>query len=135
MGSKKYSKEYHREHSRKWYDENRELALKRSKKWNQEHTKKMKQLWADRWKVLKTEVLTHYSGVSPPACTACGESQLPCLSIDHINNDGYKEGRARSGTRLYLRLKKEEYPPNFQVLCANCQCIKRDLFNQEKRRH
>lgn len=137
MGRKKYPKEYQKEHSRKWYDKNRELSLGRSQKWYQENILLTKRRDAERWQILKTEVLSHYSNGDTPLCVACGENQLPCLSIDHINNDGYKEGRGksnRSGTGLYLKLKKAEYPKGYQTLCANCQCIKRDLFNQEKRR-
>lgn len=75
---------------------------------------------------IKVEVLTHY-GKGVCACVACGEDRLPCLTIDHINNDGYKE--KRGGYNLHLRLRREGYPADLQTLCANCQFLKRDLYN------
>ena len=37
---------------------------------------------------LKRGILTHYGG-GKCACVKCGESDIDCLSIDHINNDAH----------------------------------------------
>lgn len=78
-------------------------------------------------KNLKIEVLSYYSDGSLRC--ACGESRLPCLSIDHINGGGNKQREelfsGRSGGALYRWLKQQGYPLGYQVLCMNCQWIKR----------
>ena len=41
-----------------------------------------------RWRLkVKREVLTHY-GNDKLACVKCGEENIACLSIDHINGGG-----------------------------------------------
>ncbi len=57
-------------------------------------------------------------------CACCGETQKLFLCIDHLNNDGAmhrKEiGNGGNGRKLYSHLRKNNFPPGFQVLCANC---------------
>jgi hypothetical protein len=67
-------------------------------------------------------------------CCWCCENDFDTLTIDHINNDGAKHRKevfgairnVRSGSSgsLYLWMKKNNYPPGFQVLCANCNTAK-----------
>lgn len=90
------------------------------------YTKKQKKENRERWILRKIEVFNAYGGCK---CKCCGESNLECLSIDHINNDGAahrKEltGNARDGRNLYIWLQKNNYPPGFQVLCMNCNFAK-----------
>lgn len=50
-----------------------------------------------------------------------------CLQIDHLNNDGSEHRRtfkSYNATRFYRWLQQNGYPPNFQVLCANCNVAK-----------
>jgi hypothetical protein len=62
-----------------------------------------------------------YGGFS---CVCCGETEEMFLSLDHVNGDGAQHRRhiaAQSGSNsLYVWLKKNGYPPGFQVLCMNC---------------
>lgn len=73
---------------------------------------------------LKLEALDAYGG---PRCTCCGETLIGGLTLDHMNGDGAKwrkEHDRRGGARLYLWLKKHDYPPGHQVLCATCNLAK-----------
>jgi len=81
----------------------------------------------------KSDVMRHYSG-EPPHCVMCGESRLICLSIDHVNGGGTKHIKkiGGGGSTLYSWLRKNNYPKGFQVLCMNCQFVKREM-NQEVR--
>ena len=69
---------------------------------------------------VKTETLSHYGR----KCTCCGETEPLFLAIDHIDGVGNKHRRSlgwrRTGHNFYRWLKKEGYPPGFQVLCHNC---------------
>lgn len=81
---------------------------------------------------LKYEVLAHYSG-EQPKCIKCGFSDIRALCIDHIYNDGAKERkeikphnkhRGIGSKTFYSWIRKNNFPPRYQVLCANCNAIK-----------
>ncbi len=91
---------------------------------------------------LKCNVLYYYSKNEVPYCFWCGETDIDCLSIDHINGNGTKHRKflsekngytTFSGYIFYRWLRKEGYPKGFQVLCMNCQFKKR-MMNKELRR-
>lgn len=74
---------------------------------------------------LKLEIFDYYGG---PICACCGEDREPFLSLDHIKGGGYahrKELRKSTET-LYRWVKKNNFPPGFQVLCMSCNFEKRD---------
>lgn len=67
----------------------------------------------------KALVYEHYGD----HCVECGEDDLFCLSIDHKNNDGYqmRKSGVQNTAQMYEWLVKNEFPPDYQVLCMNCQ--------------
>jgi hypothetical protein len=70
----------------------------------------------------------HYGG----CCSRCGLSDLDVLNIDHVNDDGRKH-RALAGSRLYRWIKRNHFPSDLQVLCANCNLKKRiDLARSQR---
>lgn len=81
---------------------------------------------------LKEEVLTHYGG-GKCACIKCGQADLACLSIDHIEGGGTREKNEKGIGSYYLWLKKNNYPEGYQTLCMNCQFVKRMQNNELKR--
>jgi hypothetical protein len=87
---------------------------------NPERTKRYALAYQQRLRErTKREVFEAYGGV---ICACCGEDNIGFLTIDHINNDGggRNRGPSQNGSMLYHRLKKEGYPPGYQVLCYNC---------------
>lgn len=75
----------------------------------------------------KLEILSEYSG-NTLLCIRCGFNDIRALSIDHINGKGESHRRSlgiTSGNNFYQWLKKNNYPEGYQVLCMNCQAIKR----------
>lgn len=72
------------------------------------------------WWSLKKRILDYYGH----QCQCCGEDDDIFLTIDHINNDGYKDkypgGMKKTGKNLYKLIEKAGYPDKFQVLCHNC---------------
>lgn len=84
-----------------------------------------RQVDARKRQKLKDAVFTAYGGY---VCRCCGEANPDFLQIDHVNNDGYKHRKeigGCGGTRLYTWLRKNKYPPGFQVLCVQCNWAKR----------
>jgi len=73
---------------------------------------------------LKEELYAHYGD----RCTCCGETEKKFLEVDHINNDGAEhrrlEGKWLLGKNIISWLKKNNWPPNFQLLCTNCNMAK-----------
>ena len=52
------------------------------------------------------------------------EEDLRCLQIDHVNGGGNKEHKLGPNS-LYRKILKD--PTGYQLLCANCNWIKRDI--------
>ena len=74
---------------------------------------------------LKREVYAHYGG-GAIGCCRCGFGDIRALSIDHINGGGNQHRvETGRGNSFWRWLKKNNYPSGFQILCMNCQFIKR----------
>ena len=59
------------------------------------------------------------------ACACCGETTLEFLTIDHVNNDGAEHRRTIGrGDYMMRDIIKREFPPDFQLLCWNCNGAK-----------
>jgi hypothetical protein len=70
---------------------------------------------------LKKEVYDHYGH----SCKCCGESNPFFLTLDHINNDGYKQGRRGKAIATWHReIIKAGFPTDLQTLCMQCNCGK-----------
>ncbi len=74
------------------------------------------------YKKLRKTVLDAYGG----KCKICGFKDKRVLQIDHINGGGSKERKIMSLRQLLFYLKRNNFPKEkYQVLCANCNFIKR----------
>ena len=102
--------------SRKWRKNN----LERSRNLNKRSTK----LWGRK---IRLKALIHLSG-DPPECKRCGFKDFRALQVDHISGDGAEESKIRTNYTMYkyiTTLPEEEARKRYQVLCANCNWIKR----------
>ncbi len=110
------------EQSTRWSRENREKSRAHNKKTRE--TRKLK-------------VLTYYSKYTFPKCSCigCNVTEIPFLSIDHIENGAAhkKTLTGQSNAHLYGWLVKNNFPNGFQVLCMNCNLAKR--INKECQVH
>jgi len=81
---------------------------------------------------VKTAIFDAYGGAW---CACCGEDTREFLTVDHIDGGGLRHRRelARTrdgregqiaGTSFYLWLKRNNFPPGYQVLCWNCNFAK-----------
>lgn len=82
--------------------------------------------------LLKKVVLTFYGG-GKCACVKCGESDIDCLSLDHVNNDAHHRTSKHhvGGHILYRSLINKSYPKGYQTLCMNCN-FKKSLEHLRK---
>lgn len=97
-----------------------------------EQRKRYKQRYPERIKAekrryaqkMRTDCLIAYSGPEPH-CSCCGETETKFLSIDHINGGGDAHRREVGfGKSFYQWLRKNKFPPGFQILCHNCNMAK-----------
>ena|SRR3990167_3589144 len=69
-------------------------------------------------------------------CKNCRFNDIRALQIDHINGDGASERKEQRGSRLYTSMFKlfkensKEFAKRYQLLCANCNWIKRHEKNE-----
>ncbi len=70
---------------------------------------------------LRNKIIDAYGG----KCSKCNFLDRRALQIDHINGGGTKERRELSNYQIMLKITKENYPKTYQILCANCNAIKK----------
>lgn len=67
-------------------------------------------------------------------CVTCGYSDVRALAIDHKNGGGSKHRRSVGSGTAYIRhllsIPAAELQAEFQVLCANCNAVKRDELEE-----
>ena len=63
-------------------------------------------------------------------CSHCGFSDIRALEIDHIKGDGKTDRKKYKGTSYYYFILNDPDPERYQVLCSNCNVIKRAEENE-----
>jgi len=122
--AREYRRRYRKDYPEKIREENR--------RYKRTHPNKGKESSRRYQRALKIEILSYYSDGNLK-CVICAEKRLACLSIDHIRGGGEahrKEIKGTGGGFFYKWLKKNGYPNGYQVLCMNCQWIKREKNNE-----
>ncbi|AMM23207.1 hypothetical protein [Variovorax sp. PAMC 28711] len=123
-----------------WKDRNPEKAAAAYKKWYEANKETARAQKREVMKRLRAENPDKYNAQSVAAkarereqlfemyghvCMRCGFSDKRALTLDHIKNNGNVE-RAELGERgVYRRAKASHQPGDYQILCMNCQFIKR----------
>jgi hypothetical protein len=122
------NRDRYREYGRKYHLENK------AKHNEQSHQNYIKNKGRYRVSVKKTrrnqrlKVLSHYTN-GTLTCN-CGFSDERALCIDHVNNNGAHERKMIKGSGIYAHIIRQGYPPDYQVLCANCNQIKEMVRRQ-----
>lgn len=62
-------------------------------------------------------------------CVRCGFDDWRALQVDHINGNGRHDRHNRGNTRLHVQVVAAS-PDQFQLLCANCNWVKRYEQNE-----
>jgi hypothetical protein len=122
--TKKQKKIY--DHNR--YLTNREYFLAYGKRHYRENTKRITERNTKYKHEWRKKVINFLGG----KCKKCGYNlDIRALQIDHINGGGIKD-RKINGTQIsFWRKVLEDNSRKYQLLCANCNCIKR-IENHEQ---
>lgn len=127
---RKYDKFWHAKmlerHGADYYKKIRkEVHKRRLKKFGR---KGLNEMAKANYHLRKSKIFDMYGGKS---CAHCGTVDTRVLVIDHINNDGNQHrlkhlgSKTHAGVHTYNWIIRNKYPPGFQVLCHNCNWIKR----------
>jgi hypothetical protein len=111
---------------KRYYAENKGALGLKAKEYYREHKEQLAEYSLAYRYAQKMDALDAYGG---PRCACCGETLFEGLTIDHISGEGAdhrrKIGDAVIGNTIYRWLKRNSYPPGFQVLCGTCNIAKR----------
>ena len=100
----------------------------RKKQWDRDHPELVDAARKRHRAKLKAQVYAKFGNRcnNPECSTPGGCTDVRCLQIDHVHNDGHKERRP-NGSRPRYRILREalnDTEGRFQLLCANCNTIK-----------
>jgi len=73
---------------------------------------------------LRIEVIIAYGGCC--SCPGCHVHHEELLTVDHVNGGAHHRTNRRSTRDIYKQIKKEGFPPTYQLLCGSCNLAKSD---------
>ena len=95
-------------------DKARRRLKKKDQRYRPEYHNKLQKKQRENY---KERVYNHYGRV----CVWCYENDFDSLEIDHILNNGNRLRKTDSSHKnIYRHLVVNNFPPEFQVLCCNC---------------
>lgn len=115
-----YRQEHKKEaktYRKKWHEEHSEEEKARSKKYREEYRKKI-------FLLLGNKCANHQKNYG------CDCADIRVLQIDHINGGGKKELKLFVGHLKKYYENILQHPENYQILCANCNWIKKVENNE-----
>jgi hypothetical protein len=115
----KYSGKWKIEHPEEWKQIKKEYHKKHYESNKEDSLQKMHNYLSNR----RREVLYWYSN-GEMKCSRCGETHIEFLAVDHIHNNGRKERKENPGNAINYIIRNN-FPDEYQVLCHNCNFIKR----------
>lgn len=65
-------------------------------------------------------------------CQKCSFSDIRALQVDHVNGGGTKQRKELGNNNSTILKKIQESPNDYQLLCANCNWIKRFELGEHK---
>lgn len=75
----------------------------------------------EKWQRLRRQVIELLGG----SCIRCGFADERALHVDHVNGGGHRERKSMSTFAYYKKLLADIDSGQYQILCANCNFIKR----------
>lgn len=121
-----------------WYkNDNGFLCSKcRRRVYNKNNPTEYNHTLSQRFKKYRDEIRQNLLDILGNRCVKCGFSDTRALQFDHINGGGTierkKKFRNTTTMSAYYIKHPEEARKNLQVLCANCNWIKRFENNEHR---
>jgi hypothetical protein len=138
---KQYQKEYYQKHCYEIRQQqsvyrqfHHDEKIKRDTAYRKNYPEKISNFQKRFNRKQKLKVVAHYSS-NTMKCVMCGISDIRVLSMDHVLGNGCTHRKEIKTASIYWWLTKNNYPSGFQVLCMNCQFIKRSNRNENHKRN
>jgi len=112
----RYQKWYYKHHER-----NKELKRQSMKKRRDENPEPFREQSRRAKAKLREKIFDTYGHT----CARCGFDDKRALTLDHKLNNGAQERKDLGERGVYYRAIEEHRPDEYQILCMNCQFIKR----------
>lgn len=106
-----------------YYKKNRIRIIQNAKRYADNHREKVRNYRRNYLRQYRINVIEHLGG----CCIKCGFHDPRALQIDHVMGDGIHEQRRLGTFNSYLHWKEvlKDKTGKYQLLCANCNWIKR----------
>jgi len=145
---REYERKYrqdHKEHYSTWrknrYQGHKEEEKEYQRKYQQEHKEQCsithKEYMVKCYREMRVKIFAKLGNkCSNPNCLVPnGCRDIRCLQIDHVHGNGRKEGRKFGvNTIKYYERVLADTEGNYQILCANCNWIKK-IENHENSKY
>lgn len=115
------NKEKMKQTRKEWYQANKERASEYAKRWHLQNRDTSNANRARESQEARNKILEKFGN----KCTRCGFDDKRALQIDHINGGGQKEIKKINNSRKYYLYVLQDTTNKYQILCANCNWIKR----------
>ena len=127
----KNSKQGNRSRYAAWYKRNLAKARKQKRENMRRYRNENPQKHREQSRLSKRKLKCQVFGIYGTACKCCGFSDIRALTLDHVFNNGSDERKAIGERGVYRRSLLAEYRSEYQILCMNCQFIKRVKANKQ----
>jgi hypothetical protein len=110
---------------KKWYEANKERARELKKQSMLRRRKENPDLHRQQSRNAKARLKSALFDLYGHSCARCGFLDKRALTLDHKLNNGNKERKELGERGVYQKAKNTYLPNEYQILCMNCQFIKR----------
>lgn len=114
-----------RAHRRNYYNKNKEKAVASAYEYRNSHKEEFKRYSRKSMRKLYEKRKDMVFELLGSSCSRCGFSDKRALQIDHINGNGKQDKKKYSSNSYYLGHILKVNGQGYQILCANCNWIKR----------
>ena len=108
-----------KEYRKQYRTDNREAINRKRRDYYTTNRKRVRSVATQRISNLKEELYSVFGN----KCVKCGFGDKRALQLDHIEGGGTQERRTKTATQVWRNAIN--HPQHYQMLCANCNSIKR----------
>lgn len=119
-----------------WKKNNPDKVKQHRKDYYSKHKKKLNKYEKEKWQELRLKAIEKLGGrcssvecrwVNEDGSKGCVDTRA--LQVDHVNGGGTKERKQIGYRQLYRKVIKDT-ENTYQLLCANCNWIKKSIFEE-----
>ena len=122
----KYPEAY-RAYWKRYYDDHRNVRKEQVRTHHVRNRKRIHAIEKNDRQLRRERMFKMYGG----RCYKCGFDDKRALTLDHVKNNGSEERRALGQSKILRRAIATYLPKEYQVLCMNCQWIKRREYESQ----